>query len=73
MNDMKWAEILCGVYDYAKLDEAVYQVNLFGIRDVEELKSGGCIIKQIVEFSGIQQGYVSKINKGMKLSRYMVF
>lgn len=72
MNDMELAEILRGMYNNARRNEAVCQVNLFGILYAEELKNSGCTIKHIVELAGIQSGYVSEISKGMKLSRYVV-
>ena len=72
MNDMELAESLRGMYNNARRNEAVCQVNLFGILYAEELKNSGCTIKHIVELSGIQSGYVSEISKGMKLSRYVV-
>ncbi len=72
MTDMELAEILRSMYDNARRNEAVCQVNLFGILYAEELKNSGCTIKHIVELSGIQFGYVSEISKGIKLSRYVV-
>ena len=53
MNDMELAEILRSMYDNAKRNEAVCQVNLFGILYAEELQSSGCTIKHIVESSPV--------------------
>ena len=39
MNDMELAEILRGMYNNARRNEAVCQVNLFGILYAEELKN----------------------------------
>lgn len=72
MTDMELAEILHSMYENARRNEAVCQVNLFGILYAKELQSSGCTIKHIVELSGIQSGYVSEISKGIKLSRYVV-
>lgn len=72
MTDMELAEILRSMYDHAKRNEAVCQVNLFGILYAEELQNCGCTVKHIVELAGIQSGYVSEISKGIKLSRYVV-
>ena len=44
MNDMELAEILRGMYNNARRNEAVCQVNLFGILYAEELKNSGCNI-----------------------------
>ena len=44
------------MYNNARRNEAVCQVNLFGILYAEELKNSGCTIKHIVELSGIQSG-----------------
>ena len=41
MNDMELAEILRGMYNNARRNEAVCQVNLFGILYAEELKNSG--------------------------------
>ena len=72
MTDMELAEILRSMYENARRNESVCQVNLFGILYAKELQSSGCTIKHIVELSGIQSGYVSGISKGIKLSRYVV-
>ena len=47
MTDMELAEILRSMYENARRNEAVCQVNLFGILYAKELQSSGCTIKHI--------------------------
>lgn len=71
MEDHELARILRNMYENAKRNEAVCQINLFGIMYAEKIKKSGCSVKRIVELSGIRQGYLSEITKGMKLSKYV--
>lgn len=71
MEDHELARILRTMYENAKRNEAVCQINLFGIMYADEIKKSGCSVKRIVELSGIRQGYLSEVTKGMKLSKYV--
>lgn len=72
MKDYELAEILRSMYENAKRNEAVCQINLFGIMYAEELRKNGYAIKHILQLSGVSKGYLSEISKGVKLSKYVV-
>lgn len=72
MEDYDLAKELRSMYDNAKRNEAVCQVNLFGILYAQEIQSKGHTLKHIVELSGINKGYLTEISKGIKLSKYVV-
>lgn len=72
MNKNELAEKLQNMYINAKRNEAACQVHLFGIIYALEIKKNGCKLKQLIELSGISKGYLSEINKGIKLSKYVV-
>ncbi|HHT66204.1 MAG TPA: hypothetical protein GX017_08985 [Clostridiales bacterium] len=60
------------MYENARRNEAVCQINLFGIKYAQEIKRSGRTVKQLVELSGINKGYVTEISKGIKLSKFVV-
>lgn len=72
MTDYELAEILRTMYENAKRNEAVCQINLFGIMYADELRNSGYTIKHILQLSGIRDGYLPEISKGVKLSQYVV-
>lgn len=72
MDDLKLASILRRMYDDAKRNEAVSQINLFGILYAEEIKASSSTLKELVALSGINMGYVTEVSKGVKLAKYVV-
>ncbi|NLB41120.1 MAG: hypothetical protein GX815_02470 [Clostridiales bacterium] len=60
------------MYENAKRNEAVCQVNIFGIMYAQEILESDHTIKHIVELSGINKGYITEISKGIKLSKFVV-
>lgn len=72
MEDYELANKLRNMYDRAKRNEVVCQINLFGIMYAKDIQDGGYSLKHIVELSGISKGYLTEISKGIKLSKYVV-
>lgn len=71
LEDYELADKLRSMYENARRNEAVCQINLFGIIYATEIQTGGHKLKHIVELSGISKGYLTEISKGMKLSKYV--
>jgi hypothetical protein len=72
LDDYELASKLRSMYENARRNEAVCQINLFGIKYAQEIKRSGRTVKQLVELSGINKGYVTEISKGIKLSKFVV-
>mgnify|MGYP000885561740 CR=1 FL=1 len=72
MEDYELASKLRSMYENAKRNEAVCQINLFGIMYAQEIQSSGHTLKHLVDLSGISKGYITEISKGIKLSKYVV-
>ena len=72
MEDYELANKLRNMYDRAKRNEAVCQINLFGIMYAKDIQDGGYSLEHKVELSGISKGYLTEISKGIKLSKYVV-
>lgn len=72
MEDYVLANKLRNMYDNAKRNEAVCQMNLFGIMYAKDIQESGYSLKHIVQLSGIRTGYLTEISKGIKLSKYVV-
>lgn len=71
MGESELAVVLRGMYENAKRNEAVCQINLFGILYADEIKNNGYNLKTILKLSGISKGYLTEISKGIKLSKYV--
>ncbi len=71
MEEHELASKLRSMYENARRNEAVCQINLFGIIYAKDIQAGGCTLKHIVELSGIGKGYLTEISKGIKLSKYV--
>jgi hypothetical protein len=72
LEDYELANKLRNMYDRAKRNEAVCQINLFGIIYAKDIQDGGYSLKHIVELSGISKGYLTEVSKGIKLSKYVM-
>ena len=72
MDIHELANILNRMYEGAKRNEAVSQVTLFGIMYADEIAESGCTLKDLVQLSGLNMGYVTEVSKGIKLSQHVV-
>lgn len=72
MGESELAAVLKRMYENAKRNEAVCQINLFGILHADEIKNNGYNLKNILKMSGISKGYLTEISKGIKLSKYVM-
>lgn len=71
MDGKTLAGILWEKYQGASRNEAACQVHLFGIQYAEALRKCSWPLREIVKESGIGMGYLSEVNKGIKLARYV--
>ena len=71
MDGKTLAGILREKYQGASRNEAACQVHLFGIQYAEALRECSWPLREIVKESGIGMGYLSEVNKGIKLARYV--
>jgi hypothetical protein len=71
MGEGELAAVLKRMYENARRNEAVCQINLFGIMYADEIKNNNYNLKTILEMSGIRKGYLTEISKGIKLSKYV--
>ena len=72
MSIKELARILHDMYEQAQRNEAVCQINLFGIIYAAEIEACQCTLKELVSLSGINMGYVTEVSKGIKLSKYVI-
>ena len=71
MDGKTLAGILWEKYQGASRNEAACQVHLFGIQYAGVLRECSWPLREIVKESGIGMGYLSEVNKGIKLARYV--
>lgn len=71
MDGKTLAGILRERYQGARRNEAACQIHLFGIQYAEELRQCAWPLRDIVKESGIGMGYLSEVNKGIKLAQYV--
>jgi hypothetical protein len=61
--------ILNDMYTNAIKGEQVMMIHLFGIKYSEDIRNVG--IRDVLEQSGIRASYLTELNKGVKLSKYV--
>lgn len=59
------------VYSSAPDGESVTMIHLFGIKYADEIRRSGLKARMIIESSGIRDSYVTELQKGMRLSKYV--
>ena len=72
MSEFKLGTILKEMYDNAPSGEKVMHIHLFGIKYANEITINGLNIKEIVKASTLQESYHTEVNKGIKLSKYVM-
>ena len=63
------ADHLKRMYNAASHGETVTQIHLFGIKYAEDLAD--LDIRTVVKVAGLPESYVTEVNKGKKLARYV--
>jgi len=51
--------------------EAVTFIHLFGIKYADDIRSNRLNVAELIKVSGISPTYITEINKGIKLSKYV--
>lgn len=59
------------MYKNAPKGDAVAMIHLFGIKYAKEILSYNHSKKEIIEESGISSSYLTELNKGVTLSKYV--
>jgi len=68
---LELGQILKEMYSNAPNKEAVTQIHLFGVKYADEIRKNGLSIAEIVKISGIGKSYVTEVNKGVNLAKYV--
>lgn len=71
MTKQNLGRILSNMYINAKKGEKVTMIHLFGIKYGEIIREEKYSFKDIVKEAGISETYVTEINKGANLSKYV--
>ena len=69
MDAIKAGQILRQMYDQAPKGEMATQIHLFGVKYARELEL--LSLKDVVEQAGISGSYVTEVNKGKNLAKYV--
>ena len=72
MTEHDFGAKLKEMYENAPNGEHVLQIHLFGIKYAKEMKKNNYSAKDIVKASGIKESYGTEVDKGIKLSKYVV-
>jgi hypothetical protein len=72
MTEKELGRILREMYDKAPHRYQVANIHLFGVKYAPIINSNSYSIKEIVEASGLNSSYSTEVNKGIKLSKYVV-
>ena len=63
---------LSDMYNNAQKGEQVTNIHLFGIKYATEIKQSPFSIQDILESSGLPKSYQAEVNKGIKLSKFVI-
>lgn len=72
LDARKLGEILSDMYNRAPHGRQVTMIHLFGIKYADVIITNHLSIKEIVSFSGINPSYVTEVNKGIRLSEFVI-
>jgi hypothetical protein len=64
--------ILREMYDKAPKGYLVANIHFFGVKYASEILKNNYKVADIVTASGLNQSYLTEVNKGIKLSKYVV-
>lgn len=66
------ADILSDMYNNAPRKDQVTMIHLFGIKYANLIIENGYSRKEIIKKSNIPESYLVELNKGIRLSNYVV-
>lgn len=72
VTENQLAEILKNMYEKAPKGEQAVQIHLFGIKYAYIIKENKYKVSDIIKMSGLHESYATELNKGIKLSAYVV-
>lgn len=71
MMEKRLGQILSDMYKEAPEGDKVTFIHLFGIKYADSIKNNNLSIKKILEYSSVKPSFVTEVNKGVKLARYV--
>lgn len=72
MTVSELGKILRDMYDDAPKGDQVAMIHLFGIKYAHEIKKNEYKPKDILKSADMHESYQTEINKGIRLSKYVV-
>lgn len=63
---------LKNMYENASYGESVLMIHVFGIKYAQEIKRNGFTPRDVIKASGLNESYVTELNKGMNLAKYAI-
>lgn len=72
MNLNQLGKILNHMYFDSPHGETVAMIHLFAVKYTDEIRATGESMKAIAKAAGIPESYGAEINKGVKLSKYVI-
>lgn len=70
---MELHKILKEKYDNSYKNETVASIHLFGIEYGKTIRDKNYSVKEIIKEAGLQESYITELNKGIKLSDKVTF
>lgn len=70
MQTYELSYILKDMYDSATRDKTT-MIHLFAIKYAKELQDNNIQLKELLKNAGMPESYVTEINKGLRLSKYV--
>mgnify|MGYP003497396758 FL=1 len=72
MTLQELGKTLHDMYFNAPEGDAVAMIHLFGVKYAKEILNADFSKKDIIDASGISNSYLTELNKGVKLAKYVV-
>lgn len=72
MTLLELSSTLKDMYDNAPEKDQVTMIHLFGIKYADDISNADFSIREILQHADMPKSYQTEINKGMRLSRYVM-
>lgn len=72
MTENELGSILKQMYDKAPTGYQVANIHFFGVKYASTILKNNYLVSNIVGASGLNKSYTTEVNKGVKLSRYVM-
>ena len=72
MTEHQLGMILKDMYQQGDLcREQTTMIHLFGVKYASIIKDNELSIKKILEYAGLRESYITEVNKGIRLAKYV--